>query len=123
MKTRSDIDEIMTDESSPGLAAVVAGEDLRVGDDIAILTEIIEFPSCLWTCDASTLSPHDLVRLKYTSREPGVPLRVVAVCLPFVCVQTPHDQHRLLDLRVTQIARLTATYARTVRKGPKPRSK
>ena len=123
MKTRSVIDELTTDESGPGLAAVVAGEDLRVGDDIAILTEIVEIPSCFWDCDATTLSPHDLVRLRYTSRDPGVPLKVVAVCLPFVCVQTPQDQHRLLDLRMVQIARLTASYARVVRKGPKVKSK
>lgn len=123
MKTRSDIDELTTDESGLGLAAVVAGEDLRIGDDIAILSEIVEIPSCFWDCDAATLSPHDLVRLRYTSREPGVPLRVVAVCLPFVCVQTPQNQHRLLDLRMIQIAKLTASYARAVRKGPKPKTR
>lgn len=119
MKTRSDIDEISTDASGPGLAAVVAGEDLRIGDDIAILTEIVEIPSCFWGCDSATLSPHELVRLRYTSREPGTPLRVVAICLPFVCTVTPKNQHRLIDLRVVQIARLTEDYARTVRKGPK----
>lgn len=123
MKTRSDIDEITTDESGLGLAALVAGEDLRVGDDIAVLTEIVEIPSCFWESDAATLSPHELVRLRYTCRDPGVPLQVVAICLPFVCTLTPKDQHRLLDLRMIQIARLTPAYARSVRKGPKERPK
>jgi len=115
----SEFDCLVADESGLSVAAVVAGEDLRVGDDVAILHETLEVPSCFWSCDASTLSPHELVRLKYASRDPGVPLRVAAICLPFVFLETPQEKHRTVDLRMVQLVRLAAGYARTVRKSLK----
>ena len=115
----SELDRLVSDESGLSVAAIVAGEDLRVGDDVAILNETLEVPSCLWTCDAAVLPPHELVRLQYASRDPGVPLRVVALCLPFVFLETPQEQHKTVDLRLVQLVRLSPPYVRAVRKAHK----
>lgn len=98
------------------LAASVAGEDLRIGEYVAVLNEVHEFPSFFWDCDATTLSPHEVVRLRYTARDAGTPLRVEAVCLPFVLLRTPTGECRTLDVRLVQLVRLDERYAKLVRK-------
>jgi hypothetical protein len=110
MKTQPHIDPELT------LAATVSGEDLRVGLDVAVLNETFELPSFMWSCCDVTLDPHELVRLQYQSRDGGTPLRVRAVCLPFVFVEQPDGRHRTIDLRRTQLVRLDRDYARLVRK-------
>lgn len=98
------------------LAASVAGEDLRIGEYVAVLNEIHEFPSFFWGCDATTLSPHEVVRLRCAARDAGMPLRVEAVCLPFVLLRTPTGECRTLDVRMAQLVRLDEGYAKLVRK-------
>jgi hypothetical protein len=98
------------------LARVVSGEDLNIGDDVAVLNESIEFPSCFWDCDFGALSPYEPVRVRYSSRNPGVPYRVEAICLPFVFLKSPDKTHRTIDTRLVQLVRLSGEYARCVRK-------
>ena len=100
----------------PTLAASVAGEDLRVGDDVAVLNEIHEFPSFLWDCETARLAPDDVVRIQCAGRDAGMPLRVKAICLPFVFLKTPAGEHRTVDIRTVQLVRLNPRYAKLVRK-------
>lgn len=105
-----------TPKTSTTLAATIAAEDLRVGMFVAILSETYEFPSFLWDCAGSVLSPHELVRLQSLGGAIDHPLRVENICLPFVFVQDAQGQFRTLDIRRTQLARLEKGYARDVRK-------
>jgi hypothetical protein len=98
------------------LAASVAGEDLCVGDDVAILNEIHEFPSFFWSGCETSVAPHEPVRIQSMARDAGTPLRVQAVCLPFVFLKTPIGKPRTVDIRRVQLVRLDASYARLVRK-------
>ena len=41
----------------------LAAEDLKCGDFVAILQEIVECPSILWSCDPQLLPPGEVVRL------------------------------------------------------------
>lgn len=106
----------LTEELDASLAATVAGEDLRCGDYVAILSEVYEFPSFLWCGDAALLPPHEPVRMKLLSRTNGAPLKVKAICLPFLFVKSAKDEYETLDVRRQQLVRLDRRYAETVYK-------
>jgi hypothetical protein len=106
------------------LARSLAPEDLSCGDFVAILHEIVEWPSFFWSCDAQLLPPDELVRLTVRSSEGGTPLKVKAICLPFVFVKKPCGTHQTLDVRQHRLVRLTPEYAGVVWKSmSKPAAK
>jgi hypothetical protein len=101
--------------ASTSLAASVAPEDLKRGDYVAVLNEIIQFPSFLWF-DSSLNSDQDIVRTRWIPTESGTPLKVKAICLPFVLVKSPFRVPETIDVRRVQLVRLNDDYARQVRK-------
>ena len=92
----------------------LAPEDLRCGDFVSILHEIIELPSYYWTCDAQILPPGELIRIQWRTADCGTPLKVKAICLPFLLVKSPCGKHRTLDCRQHRLVQLSRDYARTV---------
>jgi hypothetical protein len=112
----------MTDEShpQPTLAETVQAEDLACGDYVALLSETVEFPSFFWDCCGAALSPHELVRLKIVPAGAGIPLKVLAICLPFVYAKTPSGTIQIIDLRKAQLIRLDRDCAKLVWKELKP---
>src|SRR5436305_1985225 len=103
-----------TSSCDTALARPLAPEDLRRGDFVGILHEVMELPSWFWSCDSHVLPPHEPVRVTYRSDHGGTPLKVKALCLPFVFVKLPSGQHRTLDVRQHQLVRLDGRYARIV---------
>ena len=108
MKTQS------VSQLEPRAAATVAGEDLAYGDYIALLNETVDFPSFLWDACGASLSPHELVRLKVIPDNAGYPLRVIAICLPFVYAKTPSGETATIDTRRTQLVRLHRKCAKAI---------
>jgi hypothetical protein len=104
------------------VARSLAPEDLSCGDCVAILHEIVEWPSFFWSCDAQLLPPDELVRLAVRSSEGGTPLKVKAICLPFVFVKRPCGTHRTLDVRQHRLVRLAPEYAASVWKAMSKRA-
>ena len=102
-----------TDTTS--LAASVAPEDLKCGDYVAVLKEIIEVPSFLWF-DTAPCKRDELVRMQCIPTGSGMPLKIKAVCLPFVFVKSPFGQCETIDVRRAKLVRLNDAYARKVRK-------
>ncbi len=101
------------------IAALVAPEDLRRGDFVALLSEIIELPSFLW--DESPASGRDeLVRISRLPTEDRAPLKIKAICLPFVFVKLPDGKFQTIDVRLARLARLDRAYAKAVWKSLKP---
>jgi hypothetical protein len=98
----------------PRVAATVAGEDLAGGDYVALLNEIVDLPSFLWNASDLSLSPHELVRLKVIPNTAGHPLRVIAICLPFVYAKTPAGETVTIDTRRTQLVRLPRKSAKVI---------
>lgn len=93
------------------LARPLAPEEVTPGDFVAVLHEIVEFPSWYW-CDESAMQPRDeTVRVCYVPREDAAPLKVRAACLPFVLVRQPCGRERTVDIRRTRLARLDREYA------------
>jgi hypothetical protein len=97
-----------------GVAKSLAAEDLRCGDFVSILFETLEFPSFWWGCDPQLVSPSEPVRLQCHSGDGGTPLKIKAICLPFVFVKKPCGEHCTLDVRRHRLARLSLHYARRV---------
>lgn len=110
MKTR------MTLSNETVLARPLAPEEIRRGQYVTLLDEIVELPSFLWTLPGDDLKPNELVRMKIKSGEGGIPLRVKSICLPFISVQTPQQETRVLDLRKVQLVRLSPEFGKSVSK-------
>ena len=110
----------LPDRKGTLLAARVAPEDLRCGDFIAVLSEVIEVPSFLWP---ETLpSPRDeLVRLRRLPTDDRAPLKIKAICLPFIFVELPGGAFQTIDVRLASLARLEKDYAKTVWKSMRKR--
>ena len=106
-------------ESITSVARTLAPEDVRAGIDIAVLTETVELiPFCLVESPSGT---PPLRRYELLATPIGVPLRVRAVCVPFVLVETPRGKRRTLDLRRTRVAELDEAYAREARRAFAPK--
>jgi hypothetical protein len=95
------------------LAASVAPEDLSCGEFVAVLNELFEFPSYLWF-DSVPGERSQLVRLWHIPAVSGLPLKVKAICLPFVFVKSPIGQCETIDVRRAQLVRLNEGYAKRV---------
>ncbi len=101
---------------STSIAASVAPEDLRCGDCVAVLNEVVEFPSFFW-CDSVLSERDELVRVRCRPSGAGMPLKIKAICLPFLFVKLPLGQCEMIDIRQVQLVRLKDPYAKTVWKG------
>ena len=96
------------------VARTVYPEDLKCGDYVAVLNVIEEFPSFLWSCDSAATEIDQLVRLRFRSTGEGLPLRIEAVCLPFVLVISPRSRSQTLDVRQVELVCVTKRYAKVV---------
>lgn len=101
------------------MAKVLAPEDVRAGDYVAVLQVVCELPSFLWCGDSSTGRMDEPLRIPFMPKQGGTPLRVRSICLPFILVKTPSGKHRTLDVRLHLVARLDRTYAKIAWKASK----
>lgn len=100
-----------TQGCATSLAKPLAPEDIRVGDYVSLLHVYYDVPSFFWCCDAVTMPVEELVRLRCLPENGGLPLKVKAVCLPFLVVKHPAGGKRFLDVRKVRLARLDDEYA------------
>jgi hypothetical protein len=94
------------------VATVVAPEDLRGGDFVAVLAEIVELPTFLW--NETLCGQGEMVRIRRLPTEERVPLKVKAICLPFVFVKQPNGRFQTIDVRLASLVRLERNYAKRV---------
>lgn len=102
----------------PTLAKTLAPEDVRVGDDVAVLDQEWEWPAH-YCYDDPPLGAGPVVRVRLRPHEASPPLRVVAVCLPYVFVEPPRGDAVTLDARSVRFVRLDRRYAKRVRRSLK----
>ena len=90
------------------VARSIAPEDLEPGDAIAVLSaaqELVPYGGC-----EQHYQPKPAVHTVWMCGD-GHPLRVEAICLPFVLVSTPGGDHTTLDVRRCALVRLSDRYA------------
>ena len=93
--------------------SLAAPEDLKCGECVAVLNEVAEYPSFFWP-DYAQSERDELVRVRGIPATSGMPLKIKAICLPFVFVKSPLGQCETIDIRRVQLARLNKRYAKTV---------
>jgi len=104
------------------VARSAAPEDLARGDYVAVLNEVVEAPTWHWF-DLAAHPPEEPIRVRIMSLDSGTPVKVQAVCLPFVCVQHPDGWTETLDLRRVQLVHVSRSYARCVWKSVRKQKK
>jgi len=104
------------------LARTLAPEDVRTGDYVALLHQTCELPSFLWCAESFQIAHDQPVRIQLLPELAGIPLKVCAVCLPFVFVKHANGTHQTLDVRGCRLARLHRSYAKVVWKAEKKRA-
>lgn len=119
-RTRSKLKESRAAAAEATLVRALAPEDIRPGDYVAVLHEVYEYPTWFW-CDGGLALPREeAVRVRFTPPDDAAPLKVEAVCLPFVLVRQACGRHRTIDVRRRPLARLAKSYGaaawRTYRK-------
>jgi hypothetical protein len=100
-------------------AKVLAPEDVRAGDYVALLHVVHEIPSFWWCGEMGTIRADEPVRIPFVPNNGGMPYRVRSVCLPFILVKTPSGNLRHLDVRRHRLARLDPEHARAAWKACK----
>jgi hypothetical protein len=96
------------------IVAGVAGEDIQPGDFLTLSSELVELPSYLWSCESTSITNDEPVRIRYIPSEAGEPLKVIAICLPFVYAKQAKGATRILDIRQHQLVKLDAWVGRKV---------
>lgn len=94
------------------LAKELAPEEVRKGDFVQLLYDVHEFLP-FWAL-TDRYADVTLLRIQTLPCGEQTPLKVVAVCLPFIAVKTVERKHKTLDLRACRIARVSERYARLV---------
>ena len=101
----------------------VGPEDIRPGDYLTVTHATYEFIPFGCTPDYDPDAEVKTKRVTFIPDEAGQPLKVVAVCPPFVLVKSMDKQRGSLDLRRHHVAKLSDIYGRKVFKKSKKRKK
>ncbi len=112
-------------QSGTTVASRIAGEDIRRGDYVTALNEVVELPSFLWDCSSISIAPEEPIRFRYMPHDAGKPLKVLRVCLPFVYAKDRLGNVVTIDTRRRQLVLLDRSCAKQVWKelGTKKRRK
>ncbi len=99
------------------VAKPLAPEEIRLGDRVIVLHQIVEMPSFFWEVDSTTLPVDRVVRVTRIPDQVEPPLKVTTVCLPMVGTETWNGETRLFDVRLIHLARVDRAFAKTIWKG------
>lgn len=100
-------------------------EDLSVGDHIVLSEVSYQYATFNWCgADMSIRSPEEPIEITYyPSWDKHEPMKVKAVCLPFVLCKTVEKKHCVLDLRQVKVARVDDNFATSVKNAAKSDAK
>ncbi len=113
----------MSNSNEISVSRSLAPEDIRVGTYVAVLHEIYEYiPHLACADDASWRAP-EVQRVRWLPNDESGPMKVKAVCLPFVFVKLPGGGRRMLDVREKLLAEVSEDFARLVFKAERPKRK
>lgn len=94
-------------------------EDIQIGDNVALAHVSYQYPSFLWCgVDLAMLPADRIVQLSFLPSEFEL-LVVKSICLPFVFCKSNDGQHKVFDLRQSELMKVDRAFAASVRKGHK----
>ena len=95
-----------------GMARALAPEDLRAGDYVYVLGELLEVLPCILDREAwKAPETVKLMVLPYSGKEP---MKIVEVCLPVLLVKDKSGKCETIDARLFRFARLPVRFGRKV---------
>ncbi|MCA9278572.1 MAG: hypothetical protein H6815_07925 [Phycisphaeraceae bacterium] len=97
------------------LARRVAPEDIVPGMYAAVMSVRHQYIAW-WRLTEHSVDPLEVETYSFIPCNAGEPVRVREVCLPFVCVSCVDGEHRTLDVRLVQLARLDPAYGKNAMK-------
>lgn len=98
------------------IAKLLAPEDVSVGDFVAVLSVEHEYPWVSYYFEPPMAGQEEVVRVRLRPCRPCAPMRVEAICLPFIFVRTATGDTQTIDVRAMRLAKLSPKYAKYVRK-------
>tara|TARA_R110000744_G_scaffold365777_2_gene474665 strand:+ start:405 stop:821 length:417 start_codon:yes stop_codon:yes gene_type:complete len=102
---------VMVQESTAvenSLARVLAPEDVAAGQFVMVLNEQHQYPC--GRCNDSNDPEYVVVEVVMRPDEASMPRLVVAVCLPFVIVESISGTKEMLDVRSKRLARVSDSF-------------
>ena len=99
------------------VARTVFPEDLAVGDSVVLSQVAFQYPSFCWCgADMTVRPPEEPIQIAFQpSWDKHEPMKVKAVCLPFVLCKTVEKKHCVLDLRQVKVAKVDSSFAAAVK--------
>lgn len=107
---------IQTETGLQTVSRRLAPEDIRVGNHVTVLRQALELPTFLWCGETSAVDRERPVIYRHTPGNSGEPLKVLAVCLPFVYVENTQCEPATIDVRRSELAELAADYVEVIRR-------
>ena len=107
---------IQTDTQLQTVSRRLAPEDIQVGNFVTILQQVLELPTFLWLGETAAVDRERPVAYRHTPANSGEPLKVLAVCLPFVYVENTSGEPATLEVRRSELAELPASYVEVIRR-------
>ena len=110
--------QLQTEQAKTGTLASkkLHPEDIAVGDFVSMMSVLYQYPSYLWCgVDTTRLTPEFPVEITFLPSGPVEVYAVKAICLPFIFCQSANDNHHIFDVRQTQLARLSPSFASVAR--------
>lgn len=96
-----------------GAVKPLGPEDIRRGQYVSVHRRVGEVYWLPFFCESEFKEPSvKVLRYGYTPKQSGLPLRVKAVCLPFVLVTSPQGRVLTLDTRSMDLVELSADYGK-----------
>src|SRR5262245_30727165 len=100
------------DLTGAGMPRAVAPEELRAGDYIYVLGELLEVLTCL--LDREAWKTPETVKLMVLPHSGKEVMKVVEVCLPVLLVKDKSGKCETIDARLFRFARLPDRFGRKV---------
>ncbi len=94
----------------------IAADDVSVGDFVVVMNVTLQYPSFLWCHEPVAFSRPEMIPLNWMPTDGGKPLKVIAICIPFLLVKKVDGTRETLDLRQCRIARISPEFAEKIRK-------
>ncbi|MFG0260719.1 MAG: hypothetical protein ACF8LK_10250 [Phycisphaerales bacterium JB041] len=87
----------------------VRADDVRVGDYVVVMHESYDFMACGFGADNVRVQ-----RVTVLPNSTEAPVRIEAVCVPFLMVRSARGECSMIDMRRVQLATVAGRFGRAV---------
>ena len=115
--------DTLTDQVSTPAVRRLGPEDLQRGQYVTVMQRTGQSLNYHLFCESPEHPSVTVERYAYLPKQAGQPLKVLALCIPFVLVKTARGKCHMLDLRRVDLALLSDDFGRAAFKALKSKKK